>query len=541
MINLDFFQNLDLLSVGVAIAAIGILGFVIYLNNRQSITGRAFLLFALVTIFWSVVNYLQYSILEPQTSLWVLRLVMFFATWHAFSIFQLFYVFPKDQVVFPESYKWALLPLVAVTSISTLTPLVFESVAEVSASGELLRVNNGPAIALFAFLAVSLIVSAVYLLIKKMRSAPKSEKAPFRFVFTGTAITFVLLLIFNFVLPAFFYTTELIPLGPVFLLPFVLYTFYAIFKHRILDVKVVSTEIISFFVVIAAFSQILLSKSIGETVFQSAVFITLFIFSVLLIRGVIREIKQREQLEILSKELAAANAELKKLDQLKSDFLSFVSHQLRAPLTVIKGYISMIEEGTYGQIPQNIMEVLGKVFISNEKLIRLVNDFLNLSRIEQGRVQFEFAKASLVSLVDEAVDALKDNAAKRGLRLLWQKPEGILDITIDKSKVYEIIYNLIDNAIKYTEKGEVKVGLEKEPKSLVISVSDTGVGISRGDIDKLFQRFGRIEAGKKVNVSGAGIGLFVAKYMVEAHKGRIWAESKGPGKGSTFFVELPMV
>ncbi|MBI5787034.1 MAG: HAMP domain-containing histidine kinase, partial [Candidatus Niyogibacteria bacterium] len=324
------------------------------------------------------------------------------------------------------------------------------------------------------------------------------------------------------------------------LLPFAFYTFYAIFKHRILDVKVVSTEIVSFFLVVAAFSQILLSESIGETVFQSAVFITLFIFSVLLIRSVIREVRQREQLEILSKELAAANKELKKLDQLKSDFLSFVSHQLRAPLTVIKGYISMIEEGTYGKIPENINPVLGKVYVSNEKLIRLVNDFLNLSRIEQGRVQFEFEKTSVASLVGEAVDALKDNAAKRGLQLLWQKPEGIPDIVIDKSKVYEIIYNLIDNAIKYTQKGSVSVLLSKKPKSIIIAVKDTGIGMSREDIGQLFQRFGRVEAGKKVNTSGTGIGLYVAKYMVEAHKGKIWAESAGRGEGSAFFVEFPL-
>jgi len=138
------------------------------------------------------------------------------------------------------------------------------------------------------------------------------------------------------------------------------------------------------------------------------------------------------------------------------------------------------------------------------------------------------------------VDALKDNAAKRGLTLVWQKPEAVPDITIDKSKVYEIIYNLIDNAIKYTENGSVSVELFKKPKSVVIAVKDTGIGLSSDDQKQLFQRFGRVEAGKKVNITGTGIGLYVAKYMVEAQKGRIWAESAGRGKGSTFFVELPL-
>ena len=541
MIDFDFFQNIDLLSVGIAIAAIGILGFVIYLNNRQSITSRTFLLFSVVTIFWSIANYLQSSVLNPQVSLWLVRFVVFFAVWHAFSIFQLFYVFPNDKVFFPKNYKKYLLPLVAATSIVALTPFVFESVAGIDFDGRLLKINNGPAIALFTVIVVSLILSALYLLIKKTINAKGKEKKQFGWVLAGTLATFILLLIFNFAMPAFFDNPEYIPLGPVFLLPFAVFTFYAITSHNLLDVKVISTEVVAFFLVIAAFSQILLSESAGETLFQVSVFVLLLFFSVLLIRSVMREVRQREELQKLTTELEAANAELKKLDQLKSDFLSFATHQLRSPLTVTKGYVSMILEGSYGPVNDAAVEKLKRVYDSNNKLIKLVDDFLNLSRIEQGRMQYDFKPGSLDDVAGEVAGELGEIAKKKGLELIWRKPVPPLPLTImDSSKIHEIIYNLVDNAIKYTPSGKIEIKTEKAGQFLRIAVRDTGIGLSAEDTEKLFEKFSRAGRGYKVNVQGQGIGLYVARQMVEAHGGRIWVESPGPHRGSAFYVELPI-
>ncbi|QQG46259.1 MAG: hypothetical protein HYY55_00215 [Candidatus Niyogibacteria bacterium] len=539
--SFNFFQNLDLLSVGVAVAAIGILGFVVYLNNRRSITSRTFLFFSVITIFWSIANYLQYNIANPAVSFWMLKLVVFFAVWHAFLIFRLFYVFPEDAVIFPKSYKTALLPLVIATSVIVLTPLVFESIAEVSADGAIARVNNGPAIALFSAIVVSLIFAAVFLLVKKTFLAKKGKKSQFVWVLTGTFLTFTLLLIFNFVLPAFFNRPDFIPLGPVFLLPFAIFTFYAILKHKLLDIKVISTEVVAFFLVIAAFSQILLSKSAGETIFQVSVFILLLIFSILLIRSVMREVRQREELQELTKKLESANAELRKLDQLKSDFLSFATHQLRSPLSITKGYISMIIEGSFGQASDMIIERLKRVYESNERLIKLVDDFLNLSRIEQGRMSYDFSRASLDEIAEEVVGELTEAAKKKGLELLWQKPIPPLPQTVlDSSKIHEVIYNLVDNAIKYTQRGKVALKAEKSGIFLRLSVSDTGIGLNEEDRGRLFERFSRTERGYRANAQGHGIGLYVARYIIEAHGGKIWAESPGLGQGSVFRVELPI-
>ena len=541
MINFDILQNFDLLSVGMAIAAIGILGFVVYFNNHRSVTSRSFLWFAVVTIFWSAANYLQYKTTDPTTSFWMLRLVVFFGMWYAFSIFRLFTVFPEEKFDFPKSYTRLLLPVISIVSILSLTPLVFESISEIDFSGHLVGVNNGPAIVLYAFMVLGLIIASFYNLFKKTIMARGQERRGFLYLLFGVLVTFILMLVFNFILPAFFGIIDYIPLGPVFVLPFAVFTFYAISRHNLFAVKVISTEIVAFFLVIAAFSQILLSKSVGETVFQVSVFVLLLLFSILLIRSVMREVRQREELEKLTKELEAANAELKKLDQLKSDFLSFATHQLRSPLTVTKGYISMIVEGSYGQADEKIIERLKRVYESNEHLIKLVDDFLNLSRIEQGRIKYDFSLASVEDIAGEVAVELGDAARKKGLELLWQKPALLLPQTVlDASKIHEVIYNLVDNAIKYTQNGKVEIKTEKAGHFLRICVRDTGIGLEANDAKDLSQKFNRAGQGYKVNVQGHGIGLYVARQMVEAHGGRIWVESPGSYRGSTFCVEMPI-
>ena len=532
--------NLDLLSVGIAIAGTVVLGFAVFLNDRRNFSNRTFLIFSIITAIWGVLNYISYQFSSDVLTLWLLRLVLFFAVLQAFSLYTFLEIFPRDKVSFSRIYRFILFPVAAIVAFLSLTPFIFSGFERTSAVSRIATPVTEPGIILFGVVSIGFVFIGIWSLLKKTRKGKGEEKKSLKIVLWGLAVMFFLIITFNFFFTVGLNDVRFIPFGALFTFPFILLTSYTILKHKFFNLKIAGVSLLIFSLSIVSFGEIIFAEELYLLIYRSSIFILVLSFGILLIQSVLREVRQREQLEILSKELAAANAELKKLDQLKSDFLSFVSHQLRAPLTVIKGYISMIQEGTYGQIPQNISEVLSKVFISNEKLIRLVNDFLNLSRIEQGRVQFEFEKASVAALVDEAVEALKDNAVKRGLQLLWQKPEGIPEITIDKSKVYEIIYNLIDNAVKYTQKGSVSVLLSKKPKSILIAVKDSGIGISKEEIKQLFQRFGRAESGRKVNTGGTGIGLYVAKYMVEAHKGRIWAESAGADKGSTFFVELPI-
>ena len=179
----EFLNNGDLLSVGIAVTAIGILGFVVFFNNRKSITNRSFLLFSLVTIAYGVLNYINYQVTSLPQILWFLRLTIFFAVWHAFSFFQLFYVFPKEKTAFPLYYKAALLPLIGLISFLTLTPTVFSHIERVGAIGQVTNPVRGPGIFLFGAVVVCLVISGIILLLKKLTRASGDEKKQLKLIF----------------------------------------------------------------------------------------------------------------------------------------------------------------------------------------------------------------------------------------------------------------------------------------------------------------------------------------------------------------------
>lgn len=538
---MELFNNIDLLAVGIAVAATGILGFIVFSDNRKSATNQAFFFFSLITILYGIVNYTSYKVsLQPAITLLLLRLTIFLAVWHAFSFFQLFWVFPAIQVRFPKYYSLGLVPFAAVAAISTLTPFVFSGIESFNSAGGVSRAAIGPAIPLFGITVTGFILGGVFLLIRKMVSAQDNVKRQLKFISFGALITFSLLIIFNLILPVVFEEVRYIPFAPVFILPFIIATAYAIFKHGLLNARVIAADILTFLLVSFTFFEILISKTASEIIFRSGLFGFLLIFGILLIRSVRKEVEQREQLQILSQELSGANAELKKLDEAKSEFISIASHQLRSPLTVIRGYIAMFREGTFGPITEQAREALGKVSFSAEQLIKLVASLLNLSRIESGKIKYDFTKNDFIKLVKGIVEEFIPYARDKGVELSFEnKSDDLMEMVFDSDKMREVLVNLIDNAIKYSPNGKVTVTLSKNA-SILLSVKDSGIGIAREDLRKLFAKFSRSTDAQKVDPNGMGIGLYFVKRVVEDHGGKVWADSEGVGKGSSFVVELPI-
>jgi len=536
---MDSFKNLDLLSVGIAIAAIGILGFIIFISNRKSVTNRTFLYFALLTILYSIFNYLPSQINDVNINLWVFRVVIFLAVWHAFYFFQLFLVFPKESIKFSKSYKFILLPITILISILNLSPIVFKSVKEASSSGQVLAIQNGPGIALFALAVIFLVFGGLIMLFKKTIKATGIEKSQFRYVTLGTLITFSLLIAFNFILPAFFDNSQFISLAPLFFLPFISLTFYAIRRYNLLNIKIITTEILTFALAIVSFIEIVFSNNFVALVFRSAIFILIFAFGILLIRSVRREVEQREKLEVLTKELQAANEKLKELDNLKSEFLSFASHQIKSPMAVVKGFAELIYEGSYGPIPDKAKEAAGRIKEAVDRLLALVKNFLDLRKIEQGKMDYNFEIVNIIDVIKRMGDDLSLLVKKKNLEYKFEAADTELKARIDVQRFTQVIQNIIDNAIKYTDSGWIKVSVKKELDMVLITVSDSGRGMSKEMLAKLFGQFSRDSEAAKAK-EGTGLGLFIAKQIVVAHQGEVWAESDGEGKGSKFCVKLPL-
>lgn len=537
---MDIILNLDLVSVGLTIAGIGILGFTVFFNNPKSQTNKSFLYFALAASFWSTVNYLSYRVGDAGLILWSLRLVMFSAVWYSFFLFQLFYIFPKENFQFSNFFKYALLPITELVSILCLSPLVIKNLAYVAPMGQVSTANVGPGILIFGITVFGLIGGAIIVLAKKTIQAKGLEQIQYRLVGVGATITFVLHLTFNFILAAFFNNPRFIPFGAVFTFPLIAFTTYAILRHHLLNLKVVATEALVFLLATAMLFEIILSKDMFSLFLRFCLFLLIVAVGILLIKSVVKEVEQRQQLEVLTKKLEDANEKLKALDQARSEFITIASHQLRTPPATIKWYLGAMLSGDYGKFKKDQQEILAKTNRTNNALISLIDDMLNVSRIERGKMEFLFEEAELLPLAQMTYEQLIPQALERKLELSFMPPKKPLPkIMVDKEKIRQVMNNLIDNALKYTKEGSVKVKLWQEGEEIKFSVTDTGKGISQEESSTIFEKFSRGKESVRQS-AGLGLGLYVAKIVIEQHHGKIWAESPGIGKGATFIFSLPI-
>jgi len=316
---------------------------------------------------------------------------------------------------------------------------------------------------------------------------------------------------------------------------------YAIFKHHLFNIKVITTELFTMILFIILCIRFALSETSQQFISNGVMVFSFAIFAILLIQSVWREVKTRERIEKLAKDLEDANVKLKELDRQKSEFLSIASHQFRSPLSAIKGYASLIMEGSYGQIDEKIKQPVKNMFDSTNNLAMIVEDFLNVSRIEQGRMEYKFESVKVNELIEKVIEEMKPSINDSGLEFSFNYDKSAeYNANIDVGKFKQVITNLIDNALKYTKYGWIKVELKKNDnnKKILFSISDSGVGIPEKELPNLFTLFKRADNANKVNVKGTGLGLYIVKKIMEAHGGKVWAESDGEGKGAEFYVEL---
>jgi signal transduction histidine kinase len=240
-----------------------------------------------------------------------------------------------------------------------------------------------------------------------------------------------------------------------------------------------------------------------------------------------------------TQELQCANEKLQELDRLKSAFVSIVSHELRTPMTSVNGYVNNMLTGLTGPLSEKQTHYLRRMQHNVERLIRLINDLLDLSRIEAGRIELHLATLSLTDVVAEAVEGLQSMAYDKSVTLVVQAGQEPSAVRGDRDKLHQVLTNLVHNAIKFTPAGgTVLVETKRSDDCWLVSVVDTGCGVASEELDRIFERFYRCES-TGPGVRGAGLGLAITKSFVELHGGRIWAEST-PGHGSRFSFTLPL-
>ena len=251
-----------------------------------------------------------------------------------------------------------------------------------------------------------------------------------------------------------------------------------------------------------------------------------------------------KQVDSLNHELGIANEKLQSLDNLKTEFLSLATHQLRSPITAIVGYSLMLSDGSYGSIMEKQKDPVDKIFKSGQRMNHMITRFLDIAKIEKGGMQYTKQLFGLEKMVKEIVNELSVTVQEKGLTISFETDnKSSYTVNADREQLWQVVQNLVDNSMKYTKTGWIKIKLSKDRKKnkVILAVSDSGMGIKSEIMPTLFQKFNRGE-GNKMNTAGSGLGLYLAKEIIEkGHQGKIWAESAGADKGSVFYVELDAV
>ncbi|MFH1292355.1 MAG: ATP-binding protein [bacterium] len=524
-------------SISGLINALTSLGFAVFLmfTSFRNRTARYLIYMCVALGSWSVCYFFWQIAVDAETALFWARGLMFGAIFTSISFFHLVLVFLKldDQ----RFYKIVLIIFYIFTFAWVGLNFTPYFVAGVEHRSIFIHWPvPGPFYLPFLTAFGVHVIYAVILLYKKYKKSTGIIRRQTLMLMLGITATFIGGSTNYFL----WYNIPVDPWGNGIASFHVIMCTYAIMRYGLLNMKVVVAEIFTAMLIIVLTMNAFLSKT------SSALTFSLFILGIsaglgmVLIRSVRKEVKRREELSRLTKSLEKANIRLKELDKQKTEFLSIASHQLRTPLSILNGYIELIKDGSYGKPTRAIVQVLKNMDESNGHLVKLVEDFLNVSRIEQGRTKFEYENIDMISLIDGVVGELKQRGKDKGLKVSWKKVgKGIKLIYGDAEKIRHVLFNFIDNAIKYSDKGMIQTDIRKERNGLAVRVIDNGLGFNKTDEMNFFQKFYRGENVKGVNVNGTGLGLFVCKMFIEAHRGRIWAHSEGKGKGSEFGFWIP--
>jgi signal transduction histidine kinase len=328
---------------------------------------------------------------------------------------------------------------------------------------------------------------------------------------------------------------------------FLIFLSYMVVKFQTFNIKVVGAQILVAALVFLVFAILFIRKIENVRIVVIFTLAAVGILGYSLVRSVKKEVEQREEIATLAEDVKRAyviekraKEEIERLDKFKDQFLMTTQHNLRTPLTSMMGYSDLLLKGVFGKQNKKTIEVIGKFQTLTQGMIKMVNDFLNMAQFQLGRDVLAFKPGiDLSPILQEIMTELEFKAKTKKIYLKMEKPETLPTINADREKLKAALFNVIDNAVKYTVKGGVSVAVENNATSIKIVVSDTGIGIPKEEMKNLFDSmFSRGEQAKRLDTVGSGVGLYLSAQIVKAHKGRVWVESGS--EGSTFYIELPV-
>lgn len=510
-------------------------GFLVLWNDRNSLLNR--LLFGICISFsvWTFSTLIAWTNIHSDVLLFAWSFLGPAAGF--ISIFSIYftYVFlhKKDVGLGMKAIFTALLAPLVILAPSTYTLSGFNLVnCDAFGFEGLTNTFYFPALGVLAMLWIFGLIVHAYRLAK-----PGFKK---QIVLMGSGIELFLFSFFTTVFLGQYLTTigilpdsQIETYGLFGMIVFVVYISILIVRFKAFHVSLIASQALVTALLLLIGSQLTFVRSTTNIVLTGITLVLTAVIGFVLIRSVKREIRQRHRIEALA-------GELEKSNQQQVILIHFITHQLKGFMAKSRNIFSMIHEGDFGALPETMKPLVEEGLRSGTKGAQTIDEILNAANIKSGKVTYAKEPVDLKALTESIVADQKGNAEDKGLVLSFTATDGGLTVTGDRLQLTNAFKNLIDNAVKYTQAGHVSVKLSREAELVRLVVEDTGVGITPEDMKLLFTEGGHGKESRKVNVESTGFGLYIVKNIIEAHAGRVWAESEGAGKGSKFTVELPV-
>lgn len=381
----------------------------------------------------------------------------------------------------------------------------------------------GPLYELFVLWYLLLTLYSHTLLYKRFRSSTNAiERQRIQYFFISSGIGFAgASMCF---LPV--YGIDVYPIANFLVVVYPIMMGYAIFRYKLFDIRAATAQGLILLLWIFLSARLVLSTTQQDFLLNGILLLATIVLGYYLVRSISHELKQREEIQRLSDE--------------KSEFMTFASHEIRNPITAMRGFASLIADGTTGPVASATKDAAEKILVTGNEVLMLIAQFLSKSKLELGKIEYLIAPFDIACAVSSIADGYEPHAKQKGLTLVRHiDTSSKVMVKGDEGKLKEVVANLLDNALKYTREGSITVVVRQHGKWARVVIEDTGVGIPHETLPQLFKKFSRADA-QKVNLLGTGIGLYLARTFIEGQGGSIKAESAGKDKGSRFIIEMPL-
>lgn len=512
------------------------LSFYVFWNGRKFLLNRLLFLIAILFSTWTISTLIAWTNIHSNFLMFIWTFFGIILGLISVSSVYFIYVFLEKKDV-SEKIKKLFLYL--------LSPILFLSFTNLNTSG--FNLANCDAFEFewlpyrFYYTSLGILAMAwiLFLLIKKYRASAKDFKK--EIILMGIGIELFLFSFFGMEFIASLFTrlgifpdSELELYGLFGMVIFMIYISILMVRFKTFNIKLLATQALVWGLVVLIGSQFFFIKTKTNMILNGFTFVSSVVIGYYLIKSVKKEIEQREQ-------LAKLNFNLKTLIKQRESLVHLVTHKVKGSFTRTKFIFAGILDGTFGEISEEIKKVAKQGLDFDNGGIQTVDLVLNAANLQNGLIKYDMKELNLKDIVLSVFEDKKLEAERRGLVINTKIESEEYKTVGDNFWLKEVVNNLVDNSLKYTKTGNIEVGLEKKNDKILLSVKDTGLGITEEDKKNLFTEGGRGKDSVKVNVDSTGYGLYTVKLVVEAHKGRVWAESEGFEKGSQFYVELPTV